>query len=532
MRQKYGLANGSRWAALGIDNKLIVAGALAPSAKEFDEMLMQKGVKTPQRILRDFLRENPGHLDAMTDLLTEVRRRALHVMPPNPTEDLGTEKDLLTWAVMSTETDKVFSGDWLGIDIAFFRPDRVQPERYSKLMRDIFKKHIPKVEQAIALDPVNGTLWSIWAWMAQCSPDYKISPFINSIEPGIFPSLNAYRIFPPESVCVWIIEEAKAKKDWNTVVKFAKAAQYFRGALPSESSLRVEWTPGNTNAFGNTGGDGGSMKDYPARAYAAHLEALLMLGNIDEANRVYDEMIRREGKTEMYSTAITVNGKTERHKAENALIAASAARAAGKEDIAKIWEKGEQVNKLPYVQTMFFLANGFPSWRCYSQSGENYSDSFSALINGLDPRLRSYSIGKDDLETLGWKADDGDRWALIAGDLSVIEQGYGMPEPDTLLVMLKRHNVKDEVGYRRDYMTEHSARPGLEIDLAFRIIENVSAALSRRLDKGANIDKEQDVWAEACKLIKKVLSDNPEILINLQMPTDVAIQPIPYRLRP
>jgi hypothetical protein len=119
------------------------------------------------------------------------------------------------------------------------------------------------------------------------------------------------------------------------------------------------------------------------------------------------------------------------------------------------------------------------------------------------------------MASMGWKTDDGDRWALIAGDMSAIEQGYGMPEPDTLQAMLKRHNIKDEAGYRRDYMTEYGARPGLEIDLAFTIIDSTSAALSRRPDKGANIDKEQDVWAEACKLINKVLSDNPEILINL-----------------
>jgi hypothetical protein len=138
-----------------------------------------------------------------------------------------------------------------------------------------------------------------------------------------------------------------------------------------------------------------------------------------------------------------------------------------------------------------------------------------ALVNGLDPQVNSYSINKDNLDTIGWKEDGGDRWALIAGDLSVIEQGYGMPEPEVLQAILKRHSVKDQIGYRRDYMAEHGARPGLEIDLAFKIIDSISIALSRRPDKGASIDQEQDVWAEACKLINKVLSDNPEILINL-----------------
>ncbi|MDR2560157.1 MAG: hypothetical protein LBC63_00070 [Holophagales bacterium] len=492
IRQKYGLASSARWAAIGMDNKLIVTGAQAPSTKEFDEMLMQRGIKTPQRILRDFLRENPGHIDAMTDLLTEVRRRALHVMPLNPTEDLDDEKDLRTWAVMSTETDKVFSGDWLGIDISFFRPDKVQPERYSKLMRDVFKKHISKVEQAIALNPMNGTLWNIWAWMAQCNPDYKRTPFINSIEPTIYPYLNSYRTIPPESVCAWLVEEAKAKADWGTIARLGKVAMRYRGEVLGGSE-RVEWTPGNSISFA---GSGETIKDYPARAYAAYLEALLRLGNIDQANSVYDEMMRKEGR------------------AGNAPIAASAARAAGLESLAKNWEMGEQTNKVPYAKVAYTFANGFPSWHYYTQSGKSYSDGFTTMVNRLDPPLRNYFISKDDLDTIGWKADDGDRWALIAGDLSVLEQGYGMPEPEILQAMLKRHNVKDEAGYRRDYMAEHGARSGLKIDLAFNIISSWDTQI-RQQNKGSNTDQGQDDWAEVCTLMNEVLSSNPEILVNL-----------------
>ena len=525
VRQKYGLANSARWAAIGMDNSLIVVGTQVPIAKEFDKILEQKGIKTPLRILRDFLRENPGHIDAMTDLLTEVRRRALHVMPPNPTEDLDTEKDLRTWAVVAAETDKVFSGDWLGIDIIFFRPDKVQPERYSKLMRNVFKKHISKVEQAISLDPLNDTLWNIWAWMAQCIPDYKWNPFINSIEPGIFPSQlfpKNFSVFPSASVCAWLIEESRAKKDWDTVVKFAKAAQYYRGDIPGTSDIKVEWIPNTkTTEIINPGV---SLKDYPARAYAAHLEALLRLGNIEEANRVYDEMIRREGNKAGISAsaaraaraagimevfAKNIEEANRVYKAENALVAASAAKAAAMEDIARIWEKGEQINKVPYAKVEYLFANGFPSWHRYAQSGENYSDAFSAMVKRLDPPLRDYSIDEDDLETIGWKADDGDRWALIAGDLSVIEQGYGMPEPEVLQAMLKRHDIKGEAGYRRDYMSKHGVRPGLEIDLAFTIT-NIEL-----FGQNNSADKEQDIFAEACALINKVLSGNPEILINL-----------------
>jgi tetratricopeptide (TPR) repeat protein len=435
-------------------------------------------------------------------------------MPANQSTDLDAEKDVWAFAIMASETDKVFSGNWLGTDIAFFRPDQVQPERHSRLMRDVFKKHIYKVEQAVRLDPLNWTLWNIWAWMAQCLPDYKWDSFINTIEPSMYPYMNSYRVFPPSNVSAWIIEEARAKKDWATVAKFAKAAQRF-SAVFTDDTTKIEWMPGGSTAFAERSE---YVKDYPAKAYAAHLEALLRLGSIDEANALFDEMIRREGKTDKYSHSLTVGGKTERYRANNALLAANAARAAGMEDLAKTWEEGEQINQVPYVQLFSELANGFPSWYHHAESGESYSNGFSAITNRLAPRLPMYSTSNFGLEMMSWKKEDGDRWALIGGDLSVMEQGYGMPEPEILQAILNRKSIKDEAGYRRSYMAEHGARPGLEVDLAFTIFGNNVRALERQRDQGANADPSEDIWAEACSLLNRVLANNPEILINMPSP--------------
>jgi hypothetical protein len=120
------------------------------------------------------------------------------------------------------------------------------------------------------------------------------------------------------------------------------------------------------------------------------------------------------------------------------------------------------------------------------------------------------------MDALAWKADDGDRWALIGGDMRVLEQGYAMPDPDTLQAILYRHSAKDEPGYRRSYMMEYGATPGFEVDLAMNIINSNLVALSRRPDKGAGIDPAKDIWMEASSLLNKVLADNPEIFINLR----------------
>ena len=94
VRQKYGLNNSATWVALDLDNDMIVPGIHTPTPKEFDQMLAQRGIKTPLRQVRDFLQENPEHLEARADLLKEARRRAMHLMPPNTDEDLDEEADL------------------------------------------------------------------------------------------------------------------------------------------------------------------------------------------------------------------------------------------------------------------------------------------------------------------------------------------------------------------------------------------------------------------------------------------------------
>ncbi|MDR0499220.1 MAG: hypothetical protein LBH03_05765 [Holophagales bacterium] len=223
---------------------------------------------------------------------------------------------------MATETDRVFGGLWMGIDLDFFSPLNETPERYSKLMKNVFNKHIRSVEAAIRLSPQNAGLWNIWAWMASSlQEDYQWGTFVDSVEPFDFPT-PLLMTCPPAPVSVWIVREAKAKKDWDTVIRLAKNAREFR-YHPGEDDLVVEWIPGH----GNTSpGSGASqiIEGFPGKsAYAPHLEALLATGRIDEANGVYDEMIRVEGKN-----------------STNTLIAADVAEQLGMQEIAANWKTG------------------------------------------------------------------------------------------------------------------------------------------------------------------------------------------------
>ncbi|MCL1894032.1 MAG: hypothetical protein FWG02_07345 [Holophagaceae bacterium] len=486
-RQRYALSATARWAVLDIKNELIVSGVEQPNSKEFDQMLEQRGVRSPLRKVRDFLRENPDHLDAKTDLLKEVRRRAIHVMPTNPTEDLDDETDLRTWLVLASEVDRVFSGNWLGIENQFFRQEEDQPERYSKLMRKAFEKHIGTVESALELSPANETLWNIWAWMARSIPEYKWNSFIGTfVKLSIFQN---YLVSPSPEVCAWLVEEAMIAGDWDMVVNLAKQARRFttRTAMAQKS----DWHPGSglISFVPRSWRDSKKIESYPIKsAYAPHLEALLRLGRIEEAHTIFDEMIRIEGSI-----------STDDYKSDNALMAANAARKADMEDIAKIWERGELVNKVLYTKPLF-------QEPCFLVATERLAidkglfGDIQRLGVMLSPAVPTYpSVGFRDIDTLGWKKDDGEKWALLDGTGVMLAQGTDLPDRDDIQAIIKRTNMKSSREILQNYISENGSSLGVELHLI-------------RAPRVIGSDEEREI---VTRLFNKMLSEHPELMIVL-----------------
>ena len=500
VRQHYGLGGRARWAALDNEEKLIASGMQMPSPKEFDQMLLTRGVKTPLRRVRDFLKENPGHLDAMADLLKECRRRALRLMSEEVAEELNDETDLRVWGVMASETDKVFSGPWLGIGLNFFSLGQAMPEMHSKLMRDVFRKHIAKIEQAIMLEPTNKTLWNIWVWMAQGIGDYKWEKFISGIEPVAFSveilSLNS---MPSSEAAVWLVGEAKARKDWNTVVKLARLAR--APILGSLADRKTEWEPMSSRRFleGEVNVSGHPIQT----AYVPHLEALLTLGDIDEANRVYDEMIRIVGRG---------------RGAEAAASAADVARSMGHEDLAKQWAQGKLVNPVP---SMFESLNPGGYFIMISERfSSEFANNIQAMLNKLCLLFIVHALPHYSTRIntgLDWKEGEN-KWALISGDRRILFEGSTIPDSEEFQSILTRLGIKGDIELYRQYIEDHGSTPGIEISLAFRIIKYL-----RYDEENANSPdnvRNEALAFEATKYLNRVMRDNPDVLINLPRAAD------------
>lgn len=488
-RQRYSLSNTARWAVLDIQNQLIVSGIQQPAAKELDQMLEQKGVRSPLRKVRDFLKENPDHLDSKADLLREVRRRALHIMPSDQEEDMEDEADLRTWVVLASEVDSVFNSSWLGIEIGFFRQEQDQPERFSKLMRRVFQKHIPSVESALRLEPSNEDLWNIWAWMARSLPEYKWKQLVDSIPLWNISGSNDFRT-PSSEVCAWLVEKSMAAGDWDTVIKLARHARSFTSSTERNISSKWEWTP-VLGQLPGTFGESTKLEGYPIKsAYAPHLEALLRLGRVEEAHDIYDEMIRREGKT-----------STDKYKSNNALIAANAARSAGREDIAEIWEQGELITKVPYVNAIW----PGPCLFVFSASvfGE-YQKAIEAFGRKLSPQLAAAtSWGFKDIDSIGWKKDDGERWALLGDTWQVLIQGTGIPDQEELQTILNRNGYEDWASTMEKYLAENGEVPGITLITAQYQIASVGDTM------------EDHSMETAARRFRKIMAEYPDVLINM-----------------
>jgi len=491
--QRYGI-NSLGWAALDHENKLIVSGTQTPTAKAFAKLLEQSGIKSPLNLLRAFLRENPEHLDAKTDLLKEIRRRALQQMPTDINEELDKENDLRIWGVLAAETNNVFSDSWLGIDLRFFKPNQGTPERFSKLMRNVFRKHIISVESAIREQPTNRILWNIWAWMAR-SLSYNWDTFVDSLD-----SLGLYTYdstCPSPEVCVWLIEDSRTKKDWERVIKFAKIAGKFDGYYLYEE---FGWEPG----FGGVSYKFYGFEGYPEKSiFAPHLEALLRLGKIEDANNVFDEMIR------FYD------------KAENALMASEIARAVDMEDVAEVWKQGQVINKTPYFRGFNNNSNNtvFILFVDDIDDNKGSKDYFTEFIDNLSSNLSLYPIIFSawgfEAEMLGWRGEDGYGWGLLASDGRLLYKDTSM-DVELMKSVLERFGVENPIKQLQNHLAKYGDQPGIILHYVMWLMRK-NIDLVKNEQKNAPLDSKQDeiIWDETFRCLNKILTNYPYVLLDL-----------------
>jgi pentatricopeptide repeat protein len=212
------------------------------------------------------------------------------------------------------------------------------------------------------------------------------------------------------------------------------------------SSENAEWIPGTPSGYLRYYQliEG---RPYPLKSYfLPQIEALLNLGDIDEASYVYDQMLSRKFDVQ---------------------LAAGIAKSLGMEDLARLWGSGAQINKNLNRSPYFYI---FAERGDRADFGKFYYQ-FSMLRGQISPNsMSTRTVWSDDNE-LGWRMEDGERWALLSPDGRILAQDSVVPDKGTMQAILKRNNIIASTDAMRAYLAENGSALGAGLWLAYQIIQ-------------------------------------------------------------
>ncbi|MDR2561227.1 MAG: hypothetical protein LBC63_05610, partial [Holophagales bacterium] len=277
VRKHFGLAANVTWAVVNSNEQCLASGQALPAALELAETLASKGVRSPVRILRDFLKTRPDHLDARLELLKLQRRDAdrrtkdalglnkedsagqqAPVMalsqgsapsgggtftmsirmpqsgqgssPPNVASLFGSNpkpapipkdkvldnmEDLQIWAGFAESFDRLLTGDdWIAAGLEFDLGESAT-ELCSPSVKTLFKRKIAQVEAALERAPTSDKIWSVWIRMA----DVVGGKSIISVADRLVLQPGADMTSLPKFVREKVLEEARDTGNWPYIAE-------------------------------------------------------------------------------------------------------------------------------------------------------------------------------------------------------------------------------------------------------------------------------------------------------------------------
>jgi hypothetical protein len=276
LRRRFGIGQNTQWAVVDSNEQVLASGLGLPSAPEMAQMLAAKGVQSPIRSLREFLKKRPDHLDARSELLRlqqtnagrrtrealglEVEERpggpSLSALPatgsggptpmrfemrvpregsnrgnnsvpqvisssfdrpkssPIPADKLlDAETDLQIWSGYAESLDRLMSGDgWIAVGLNFDN-SVVLYESCSPLVKGLYRRKIGQVEDALEIAPTNANFWSVWIRMADTIGGRSIQTVVGRLAQQPDSTFSSW----PVEVRERLLEEARATNKWDFI---------------------------------------------------------------------------------------------------------------------------------------------------------------------------------------------------------------------------------------------------------------------------------------------------------------------------
>jgi hypothetical protein len=341
LRKRYSWDSGPRWAFIAPDERCLAQGVATPDAKALADQLANAGVESQVRRLRAFVRRYPENLDGRLALLDTLRsianertRGAIGAQPGQRQERRGqdggrqdvlfgparrllraaemaesdekpvqlpAEDDLRIWARWADEFDWLMgSGQWMESDFAFEYGGEAL-DKHSSIVKNIYKKRIGLVEDALRRWPGSDRYWGIWLHMSLVIGDMSAKRLVNNLAPipGTAPSA-----WPPYEAKLVLIQEARRNGDWRdlrdmlweswlemsqTLTSMQSAIQQAMRGMGRNSAMRTIMSR--------------SLEGPWRQLLSPLIESLLMTGDVAGADSVLSLLKEAAGWDEVYGLA-------------------------------------------------------------------------------------------------------------------------------------------------------------------------------------------------------------------------------------
>ncbi len=210
------------WALLNSRAVMVASGRGLPTEEDLLQALAASGEVSPVAQLRSFLRSRPEHAEARRDYLFALRPRLLFRLqehPADPGMDLPPETDEQVWGDLSRALDPFLaSEDWVLLDMSLDRllPGGI-PERQSPLMKALYRKHVPRLLEAVRRLPEFDAGWLNLIRVDQALEANALVPTLKGLSLFGHPG-GGGRGFNFLPVSRGIIAEARRSGNWKNAV--------------------------------------------------------------------------------------------------------------------------------------------------------------------------------------------------------------------------------------------------------------------------------------------------------------------------
>ncbi|MDR2561031.1 MAG: hypothetical protein LBC63_04600 [Holophagales bacterium] len=547
-RHELRLKPGSVWALANRKGILLAQGEAAPSIQTLAKVLEEDKISSPIKVIKDFIKSNPDHLDAKSELLLLLRKYAIartidvlelsvkidEVLPmdinahselhykllsqrakfdfaPFQGKQLEDGDDTEIWGEYAREVEYLFrTGEWR---LTFLKNyyGNVPAEICSPKMKSLYRRLLPQVEQALRERPStylsDDDHWQTYVWMRSIAgADGSIKSVLDSMVPVPTKKTD----WPPESVFSLFEQEAREQGRWGNY------AEVLWGKLDEVIYDQINYAMRN-NERRNSDFFSRFLGDFllvQRDIIDPLMESLIKVSRIEDAEKVIMSFARLPRFRDLPKHAAEIAEKYGRADLASRwanLQVKPKPNEKNLEDLESVLYFGTR-NK--YSPTLFLINGNNPGSQYIVGSNISLGDIIDKAT-GLDGWEIDVTILDKDMSDLMLKRENWyggeDRWALVNNQLKVIASGTDIPTKDILVNALEIARVEKATDKLRQFIKEHPDHVEAKEELARWLKKDATAKTSEIFQKSQDSGKttltsEEDykIWNEYATLFRQL----------------------------